>query len=103
MADTKVLMDEAFFISERYRIILKVYEVKKSKKYPEGIKAKYVLIDVEGNFPRLLVDNHEPFGFHLHTHLPENKNIRVKLDTDKYLEALEEFRKDVTKIIEEGY
>ncbi len=77
----------------------KVYEVSKSKKHPEGVKAKFVLIDIERNAPRLLVDNHAPFGFHIHTKLPDDKNIRVELPTKDFLEAYDEFLNEVERIV----
>lgn len=100
MADATILLDEDLFYTERFRVVLKVYEVEPSKKYPSGIKAGYVLVDVEKNQPRLLVDNHEPFGFHMHTELPDDNGVRVEMETEDYLEALKEFNREVRRIIE---
>lgn len=91
MAKAVILVDQALNLSERFRVELKVFEVDSSDKYPEGIKVKFVLIDVIQKAPRLLVDNHEPFGFHVHEELPENKEVRRTLKTKNYLEALDEF------------
>lgn len=52
-----------------------------------------------GNYIRLLVDNHEPFGFHIHTQLPEDKNVRIQLPVSNYSEALQLFRQEVERII----
>lgn len=79
MGKVKLLIDEALYFNERYRAFIKVYEVPPSKKFPDGIKASFVLVDLEKNVPRLLVDNHEPFGFHVHTALPHSKEIRAKM------------------------
>jgi hypothetical protein len=71
----KIILDEKFTINRRYRVVLYALEVSVSEKVPTGINAKFVMIDVEGNFPRLLVDNHESYGFHMHTALPEDKDV----------------------------
>jgi hypothetical protein len=100
MAATRTLINEAFAISSRYRIVLLVLEVPISKKFPSGIKAKFVMIDSEGDFPRLLVDNHEPFGFHMHTQLPEDANVRVELSVKDHHEALDIFLREAERISE---
>ena len=99
MAATRTLINETFAISSRYRVILLALEVPVSKKFPAGIKAKFVMIDSEGGFPRLLVDNHEPFGFHMHTQLPEDSSVRVPLYVKDHNEALAVFLKEAERII----
>ena len=61
----KVIMDQRLVLGkdDRYTVFLKVFEVQKSQKFPDGIKAKFVLVDTLTNSPHLLIDNHEPFGF----------------------------------------
>jgi hypothetical protein len=49
---------------------------------------------------KLLIDNHEPFGFHLHTELPHNKTIRIKMDVKSFHAAYEEFLKEVERVLE---
>lgn len=73
---------------------------RKVKKYPDGIKAGFALIDSEGTV-RLLVDNHEPFGFHVHSRLPKNKKHRDKIETINYSEAMDLFFEEVRRIIRE--
>jgi len=70
MVKAVVLLDEEIVLTEKYKVIIRVYKVEAKKKFPKGIKAKFVLIDTEQEKPRLLVDNHEPFGFHMHAALP---------------------------------
>lgn len=101
VASTKVLLDETFAINHRYRVVLYVLEVPPDKKFPSGIKARFVLIDSDGNFPRLLIDNHEPFGFHMHTQLPEDASVRVELSVKDYNEALSIFLREVERIVED--
>lgn len=100
MTEPKVLMDVSYILRGRYRVIAKVLQVEGNKKFPEGVKAKFVLIDLELNQPRLLVDNHAPFGFHLHTALPHDKGSRVPLDVKNFNEAYEEFLKEVERVLD---
>ena len=58
-----------------------------------------MLIDVEGGFPRLLVDNHEPFGFHMRTALPDDNAVRVELSVKNHNEALDLFFQEVERIV----
>lgn len=99
MAATRTIIDEDFAITSRYRLVLLAIEVSVSKKFPTGIKARFVMIDTDGGFPRLLVDNHEPFGFHMHTQLPEDSSIRLPLSVKDHNEALEIFMKEAERII----
>ena len=95
-----LLVDRRVVVREdKYVVSIKVYEVEKSKKFPEGIKAKFVLRDIERGSSRLLVDNHEPFGFHMHTRLPQEKDHRVKLDVKEHNEALTLFFEEVERIV----
>jgi len=99
MAATRTIIKESFAISIRYRVVLLVLEVPTSRKFPNGVKVRFVMIDSEGGFPRLLVDNHEPFGFHMHTQLPEDQNVRVPLEVKDHNEALAIFFKEAERII----
>ncbi len=83
----------------KYLADLKVFDVGKSKKYPDGIKAKFVLLDIEFGFARLLLDNHHPFGFHLHTKLPTDKEHRELLTMTDYREAMDFFFTEIERII----
>ena len=100
MAQSRIILSEAFALNNRYRVVLTVLEVTKSRKFPEGVKAKFVLIDVEGNFARLLVDNHEPYGFHMHTQLPEDADVRVELSVKDHHAALDAFLREAERIVE---
>lgn len=99
MKRATVLLSRAWDISERFRIELKVFAVKASAKYPQGIKARYALIDVINKYPRLVVDNHEPFGFHAHIALPKERNNRLLLKGVDYLEAKDIFLNMVEEIL----
>ncbi len=100
MAHARVLVDDVLVFNEgRLFAEMKVFEVPKSKKFPEGIKVRCVLVDNESRLPVLLLDNHEPFGFHLHTKLPEDKNFRVSLHIKTYPEAIAHFLKEAKKVV----
>ncbi len=94
----KVLIDLSLVLGkdDRYAIFLKVFEVQKSKKFPSGIKAKFVMVDTVSKAMRLLVDNHEPFGFHMHS----KSGKRITLDAHDYQAALRLFRGEVERILE---
>ena len=99
MTKATILLDQKLDISERYRVELKVFEVQKSERFPERIKVSFILIDVIAKVPRLLIDNHAPFGFHVHEDLPNNKESRRQLPVSDYSEALEEFWRLAKEII----
>lgn len=99
MKATEFLINEKFEISEKYQVSLQALRVSPSKKFPSGLKVKYVLIDAENGYARLLIDNHEPFGFHMHTHLPDDHTVREILPVDDYNDALQIFFKEVERII----
>ena len=83
----------------KYQAEILVFEVKKDSKFPDGIKAKYLLKDIELNSARLLVDNHAPYGFHMHTELPGNHESRTELKVSNYMEALDLFFEEVGRIL----
>jgi hypothetical protein len=91
MNESQVLMDVTMDISETHRVELKVYRVDQPERYFEGVKARFALVDFVRGVPRLVVDNHVPFGFHAHTDLPNNWDYRLKLGVTDYNEALSEF------------
>jgi hypothetical protein len=98
MKKSRILLDETFNLDARYRVILYVLEVQVEPKYPKGIKAKFLLLDLFEEVPRLLVDNHEPFGFHIHTGLPADKSKREIMGIVDYQDALRIFLDEVQRI-----
>lgn len=44
---------------------IKIWEIKKSKVYPEGFKYRLIFIDPNTN-EKVLMDNHSPKGHHYH-------------------------------------
>ena len=104
MAKARILRDEFItFANGRFLAQIKGIEVAKSEKFPDGIKIRCVLLDVERNVPRLLLDNHEPFGYHLHTKLPGDKNFRASVDVTDYADAIRLFISEARKVVEDEY
>lgn len=89
----KVLLGYTLVMSldGRYEAHIKVLAVERTLKFPLGVKARFVLLDVKNNVAKFLIDNHEPYGFHMHTRLPNDPDQREKIDTDDYIEALRMF------------
>ncbi len=102
MGISKQILKKYFVVvPDKFAISVKVTEVPDSSlKYPEGVKASFVLLDLTINLPVVLVDNHAPFGFHLHPGLPEDKNLRKELKTSSYEEAYRIFMEEVSKYVE---
>ena len=99
MVKAKVLVLEKLDITEKYRIEIKVLDVAGNRKYKDGIKVSFILIDKIKQLPRLLLDNHEPIGFHIHEELQFNKKTRRKVPVNDYHDALKLFRILVKEII----
>lgn len=77
-------------LGRKYRVVIKVVELEEHPQYPEGVKALFKLFRLDKNGEEqliLLLDNHEPFGFHEHHRLPENKKVRRSLNTKKWEEV----------------
>ena len=95
-----LLIDRNLVIQDgKYVAFIKVFRVPISKKFPEGIKAKFLLQDVEKKCARLLVDNHAPFGFHLHSRLPDDSDYREPLNVRDHDEALDVFFEEMWKVV----
>lgn len=100
MEKAKLLRDEHIILAQgQFVIEIKAYQVPNSQKFPTGIKLKCVLIDTKQKKPRVLLDNHEPFGFHLHSRLPDDPDFRVSLDIHDYEEAIKVFFGEVRKVV----
>lgn len=100
MQKAKAIRNDRVILAEgRFVIEVKAYEVPKSTKYPVGIKLRCVLVDVEHGKPVVPLDNHELFGFHLHSRLPDDPDFRVKLDINDYEEAIHVFMTEVRKVV----
>lgn len=89
------------FADGRYKAKIRVFEVPKSLKFPDGYKVNCVLLDTNSKTVLLVLDNHQPFGYHIHTELPHNRNARMKIDVKTYEEAIKSFFKEVRRLTNE--
>ena len=100
MSNAKLIFDQKLrFLEGRLEARIKAYEVPKSRKFPDGVKLSCVLLDLEEAVPRLLLDNHEPYGYHLHTKMPYDKTHRVQIKVTNVEQAIEYFMIEVRKVI----
>lgn len=90
-----------YFQDGRFEARVKVLEIPKSTKFPDGVKVNCILLDKQTNTARLLLDNHEPFGYHLHTELPKNKHARLSVNVKNYNEAIQLFFREARKVADE--
>ena len=74
MKASVLVHQEQVLLDGKYVMTVVVYSVEKSKKFPDGIKAKFLLQDAEEGSAKLLIDNHQPYGFHMHTRMPRSKD-----------------------------
>lgn len=77
---------------------MKIQSVPKDDNRPDGYKVNFVLIDLEKMDPVLIVDNHKPFGYHMHPDASTDHSKRIKLDVDSPYEALDLFIKRAKEI-----
>ncbi|MBF0299515.1 MAG: hypothetical protein HQK51_12390 [Oligoflexia bacterium] len=100
--DAKILIKNDIIVANGlYKIKIRVYEVENDQKFPENVKVSLALIDLTIGKVVLLIDNHEPFGFHIHSGLPQDHGIRESLNITSYEEAIDCFREEVRRIINE--
>ena len=82
----------------RFEAHIKVYEVSNRNKFPDGYKVSCALVELSTGVLKLLLDNHEPFGYHMHTMLPEDKNFRLSIYVVNHQEAIQLFFKQAEKV-----
>jgi hypothetical protein len=46
-----------------------------------------------------LIDNHEPYGFHKHSKLPQDPQHRERIETANFEEALRIFLEEAERIV----
>ena len=101
MGKSKLLFSQKIQLFDgRFEARIVVYEVSKSKRFPDGVKLSCVLLDLDQGLPRLLLDNHAPYGYHLHTEMPHNKAVRAQLNINNYEEAIDFFMNEALKVVQ---
>lgn len=87
------------------RIEIDVKQTNDFKKYgPDGIKAVFKVIRQKSDeeFEEIiLIDNHEPLGFHNHDDLPDNHDSRETICATTWQEAWDIFDKKVRELFNE--
>lgn len=102
MSKAAVILNQVLLLNnERFEAHIKVYEISNDSKFKDGYKVRCALVERETGLLHVLLDNHEPFGYHLHSKLPRNKGFRLSLKITHYNEAIELFFKEVRRVIDE--
>jgi hypothetical protein len=70
-------------IKGRYIVELKIHQLDKSSRYPDGVKYSLICKDLESD-RKVLVDNHHPKGHHVH--LDEQEQTYLFQGTDKLID-----------------
>lgn len=100
MSKAKVLRDHSIiFANGTFQAQVKVYAVTRSLKFPDGFKVRCALIEIRTGALRVLLDNHEPFGYHLHTKLPKDRKARITVNVRNYQDAIDLFFDEVERLV----
>lgn len=87
------------------RIEIVIKQTEDFKKYgPDGIKAVFKVIRQinDDDYEELvLIDNHEPLGFHYHDEIPKNHDSRKAICATTWQEAWDIFDKTVRELFNE--
>lgn len=75
-------------IREHCILDLKIHEVEKSKKYPDGVRYRLICKDLKSG-RQVLMDNHHPKGHHVH--LDDVETVYEYRGSDKLIEDFEKF------------
>ncbi len=68
---------------------------------PDDYKVNFVLVDLRTLKPVLLLDNHAPFGYHVHPDAEQNHKERIQISVSSPYEALDLFLKKAKEIAHE--
>lgn len=78
-----------------YKVMISITQSCNFEKFPpDGVKAVFKILKLEmrGNKKLImLIDNHEPFGFHIHDKLPDFHDYRKSIHAKNWQEAWEIF------------
>jgi hypothetical protein len=80
---SKILVSHEYLDSEVV-VELKVWEVPKTEKYPDGVKYSLYCVEMETKIVLVGIDNHHPKGHHIH--FGEEEQVYFFVDVEKLIE-----------------
>ena len=87
---------------EAYVVDVSIKQTTDKDKYPpNGVKSVFRVFKINGNGERelvILIDNHEPFGFHEHDKLPETHDSREEIHADDWQRAWDIFEERMKEL-----
>lgn len=87
---------------ESYAVDVSIEQTTDKIKYPpSGVKSVFRVFKIDSDGERellILIDNHEPFGFHEHDKLPHKHDSRIEIHTDDWQGAWSVFEKRIKEI-----
>ena len=103
MAKAEKVWDEKLVLSGgKFMIHTRVHKIPlPSQDFPSGFKVNCALWNAFTGEKLLVLDNHEPFGYHYHPEPQSNKEIRKPLKIEDPLEAIRWFKNKVDEVINE--
>ena len=81
---------------------MKIQQIPPDDNRPDGFKVNFVLIDDEMQKPVFLIDNHKPFGYHIHPNLNKDHSDREEIVVSSPFEALDLFLERIKEITKNG-
>lgn len=90
---TELLIDTRQEFGEHHVAHIRVRKVPRNLNRPDGFKINCVLIDLRIGKPVLLLDNHYPFGYHIHPMPHVDKSKRESIQVSDPYEAIDIFIK----------
>ncbi len=96
---SKVLKDLKQKIGLFHVIHVKLQKVPPSEVRPDGFKLNCALIDLRVGKAVLILDNHAPFGYHIHPKALEDHTMRQEIQVSDPFEAISIFEAKVKEMI----
>ncbi len=89
MVDATIIYYTKIFVTHDHLesevvVELKVWEVRKSEKYPDGVKYSLYCVEVDTKNVLIGIDNHHPKGHHIH--FGDEEEIYFFEDVEKLIE-----------------
>jgi len=96
---SKLLRDTKALLGEYWIAHIKLQTVTPDRIRPDGLKLNCVLLDKRTNQAVLLLDNHAPFGYHIHPQASTDHNFREEIVVESPYEAIDIFFSRAKEII----